>query len=493
MNSKLILVVLLSTLYATVFGQTIQEGLRYSTLDFASSARSLGLAGGMGAMGADPSVANLNPAGLGEYKFGEFVIGLGLDINNADAMLGNSSLSTSHPAASFKSITYVSTNKPRAESKWKNTSIIYSLNHLGSLNSSFDFSGNTPGSITERFVERANGLPPIDLDNFEAGLAFDTGAIFDGDNDNFYDTDFGNFSNSVAKEQTVARDGNIIEAGIGFGANYNNKFSIGIALGIPFINFEEIKNYDERDDDNSIDFFNELTYIESLTTTGIGFNAKLGAIYKLTKKLRIGAAFHSPSYYALTDDFTSSMTYGFNDSGTDERFTSNSEISSFEYSITTPWRAIGSVGYLYKLGKLKGFLSGEIEYIDYSSISFNLTKVSNNPLDQIFEDDLNNQVSQELKSAVIGKIGAEAALNQFRFRAGVRFDPSAFNNSDESRSTLSLGFGYRKNRFFIDIAGSLQQSQEIYSPYFLVNTADNQTVNVDNNTLNFIVTFGFKT
>lgn len=493
MNSKFILIALLSTISISSYSQTIQEGLRYSTLDFASSARSLGLGGGIGAMGADPSAVNLNPAGLGEYKFGEFVIGLGLDINNADARLGSNALSSSHPDASFKSISYISTNKPRAESKWKNTSIVLSLNHLGSLNSSFDFSGNTSGSITERFVERANGLPPIDLDNFEAGLAFDTGAIFDGDNDNFYDTDFGDFSGQVAKEQTVARDGNIIEAGFGFGANYNNKFSLGLSIGIPFVNFEEIKNYSERDDNNSIDFFNELTYVEALTTTGIGFNAKLGAIYKLTKKLRIGAAFHSPSYYLLTDDFSSSLTYGFNETGTDESFTSNSDISSFEYSIATPWRAIGSAGYIYKLGKLKGFLSGEIEYIDYSSISFDLTRVSNNPLDQIFEDDLNNQVSRALKSAIIGKFGAEAALNQFRFRAGIRFDPSAFNDSDESRSTLSLGLGYRKNRFFIDIASSLQQSNEIYSPYFLVNTVDNQTVNVDNNTLNFIVTFGFKT
>lgn len=493
MNCKHILIALLCISCLSLTAQTIQEGLRYSTLDFASSARSLGIGGGIGAMGADPSAVNINPAGLGEYKFGEFVIGLGLDINNADANLQNTATTSSNPDASFKSISYISTNKPRAGSKWKNTSIALSLNHLGSLNSSFEFAGNTTGSITERFVERANGLSPIDLDGFEAGLAFDTGAIFDGDNDRLYDTDFGDFSNTVNKQQTVQRDGNIIEAGFGFGANYNNKFSIGVSIGIPFVNFEEVKNYTETDEDDNVDFFNELAYSEGLTTTGIGFNAKLGGIYKITKKIRVGAAFHTPSYYVLTDDFSTSLTYGFNDAGTDELFTQNSDISSFEYSITTPWRAVGSAGYIYKLGKLKGFLSGEFEYVDYSSISFNLTRTSNNPLDQIFQDDLNNQVSRELKPVVIGKFGAEAALNQYRFRAGIRFDPSAFEDSDESRSIISLGLGYRKNRFFIDIAGSFQQSNEVYSPYFLLNASDNQTVNVDNNTLNFVLTFGFKT
>ncbi|MBK8623249.1 MAG: hypothetical protein IPN79_16175 [Saprospiraceae bacterium] len=46
---------------------------------------------------------------------------------------------------------------------------------------------------------------------------------------------------------------------------------------------------------------------------------------------------------------------------------------NFEYRITNPWRAVGSLGSVYALGDIKGFINADIEFIDYGSAEYNGT------------------------------------------------------------------------------------------------------------------------
>ena len=50
------------------------DALRYSTFQVGGTARSIGAGGALGALGADFSVLSTNPAGLGWYRKGEFVL-----------------------------------------------------------------------------------------------------------------------------------------------------------------------------------------------------------------------------------------------------------------------------------------------------------------------------------------------------------------------------------------------------------------------------------
>ena len=42
--------------------------------------------------------------------------------------------------------------------------------------------------------------------------------------------------------------------------------------------------------------------IETLQTKGYGVNGKIGLIYKPVEYVRLGLAFHSPTFYELTDN-----------------------------------------------------------------------------------------------------------------------------------------------------------------------------------------------
>jgi len=499
-------------MFSLSYSQTINDAVRYSSFDYASTARSIGVGGAFSALGADMSAVNINPAGLGEYKFGEFVFSLGLNFDNQDASLaGQTPTGNTATNSNLGVLGYVSTNRHRSSSALDHSSFAISFNRFLSFDTAFEFNGTTAGSITERFVEQANSLGLNDLDDFEAGPAFDAGAIFDFEGDLFYETDFGDFTTLVARSQTVTQTGSGSELSFGYGASLKNKLSFGANVGIPIFSFEENRVYNEFDESNSIDFFEDLEYVEVLETSGVGINAKLGFIYKLNK-LRLSLAGHSPSLLFLTDEFFTDFSYSFNDNGSTQTILEMSPNGEFDYRLRTPWRAILGGAYLFTLGgeviqrnneedvdfaarrrkQVRGFLTAEVEYVGFSNSNFNLTANSNNPLDAAFEESLNTEISTELRSIPIVKIGAEIAKGKFRYRAGARYQPSIFVNDDDSNIRLSGGLGVRLNRVFIDLAGTFETNTFTYSPYFLLDSANNQIVDVDGRIIRVDLTFGYK-
>ena len=65
---------ILITFSLNIHAQTISDALRYSNLEVGSTARTVGVGGGIGALGADYSVLSTNPAGLAAFRTNEFVI-----------------------------------------------------------------------------------------------------------------------------------------------------------------------------------------------------------------------------------------------------------------------------------------------------------------------------------------------------------------------------------------------------------------------------------
>jgi hypothetical protein len=495
-----------------MYSQTVTEAVRYSSFDYASTARSIGVGGAFSALGADMSASTINPAGLGEYRFGEFVFSFGVNLDNQNATLGNQSTSNSKVTSNIGVLGYVSTNRHRSTSALNYSSFAISLNRFLSFDNAFEYEASTQGSITERFIERANTLGLNDLDDFEAGPAFDAGAIFDFDGDLFYESDFGDFSAVVPKRQTVSREGSGSELNIGYGASLKSNLSFGINLGIPIFQFTELKEYSEFDSAGDIDFFESLSYLEMLETSGVGVNAKIGIIYRLNNKIKLSLAGHTPSAMFLSDEFFTDFTYTFNETGQPESVLIMSPNSLFDYQFTTPWRAILGGAYMFTLGgdlvqrrneedtafaarrksQTRGFLSAEIEFVGYTNSNFNLTVNSNDPLDQAFEQSLNEEITSTLKSIPIVKIGAEIAKGKFRYRAGARYQPSIFVNDNSETIRFSGGLGIRINRVFLDLSATFDTTSLNYSPYFLTNSAANQIVNVEGSRISADLTFGYK-
>lgn len=495
MKSKNILILLFLSIASTSIGQGIQDAIRYSSTIAGGTARTIGAGGAFGALGGDFGSISINPAGLAVYRTSEFVVSPGYLSNSIESILSGESFSTINDESylGLENIGLI-INKNPIGSSWSTSNFAIGYNKIANFNRDYSFSGSNIGTITERWVELADGLPSGDLDVFEAQPAFIAGAIYDFDQNNLYNTDLDGYPDQrIRKEQIIEERGSISELSISWAGNYDNKFNIGLGVGIPFVSYRELKNYYEDDPNNDIPIFNELQYTEFLNTTGAGFNFKGGVIFTPSRKLRLGLALHSPTYYFLTDDFFTEVTYDFTDGNGNQRYTEGSPDGNFQYRFNSPWKAIASIGTLYKVGDIQGFFSADLEFRDYTKANFNFTSDSNNPADREYQEILNEDIDFLLGSSTIIRLGTELAYQKLRLRAGLQMEQSPFASDDGAfDNRYSFGIGLRENKFFLDLAFTAFSTGEGYYPYLTSNESRDPFVDSDITKNNLVATLGFK-
>lgn len=475
--------------------QNITDAVRWSLHNPGGTARTFGVGSAFGAMGGDFSVININPAGLGEYARGEFMFTPSINFNTSTSFLkAASGLKSEEDKSTFKidNLGLVINSNPRG-SDWTHSNFAIGFNKIANLNKSFYFEGSTVGSITEEFAEYANGRTIDELDDFRAYPAYRVGAIYDFDEDNFYETDFEEFAyKEVPKSQLVDQEGYINELSFAWGGKYLNKFNMGVSLGVPFVSFEETKVYTESDPQDEFPVFDELQFTEYLNTSGVGVNFKAGFIYEITKMIRLGGAVHSPTWYTLTDDYFTGIEYAYTDSEVN-RFEHRSPDGSFRYKINTPWKVIGSLGTIYKISDdIMGFVNADVEWLDYGESSVDLTEYSSDPAEAQKTILINREISQFLGTALNVRVGTELGIKKFRLRTGFESAQSPFNSESQRNNALSFGVGIRENNFFIDMGIRFNNSSEGYLPYTVLDKERDPLVNIENKTTRFLMTVGFK-
>ncbi|MEQ8705490.1 MAG: hypothetical protein RIC19_16305 [Phaeodactylibacter sp.] len=489
-----------------IWAQNFSDALRLSNFQVGGTARSIGAGSAMGAMGSDFSVMSTNPAGLAWYRGSEFVISPGVfnasttsTLLNDDNGVGIEENRTNFNLNTF-GVVFANTNTSR---DWRATNFAIGVNRLANFHQDFYYEGESPGSIVNRFQEQANS--EVGFNDFESGLAFDVGALYQIGNDDFYSSDFDNAQNAdVFKRQDVFTSGAINEFVLSFAGNYKERLMIGGTIGVPIIRYEVDKEYREEDrgmgEEGNIPFFNALTYNENLSTSGTGINLKLGAIYRANQMVRLGLAVHSPTFMRLDDVYTASMGYNYTDQEGEFNFTSESPDGSFEYRLQTPWRFIGSAGFIINNGTLKpadgnrelmvrvprgGFLSAEIEYLNYGENQFRYDGFGD------AERAVNTIIADELTSAWNLRLGGEYAYDQFRVRAGYTLQQSPLQGDDTTNSIISAGVGLHKKTFFLDMAYRRQMNEALYTPY-LTFDAPEQLVEQQSNLGQIVFTLGFR-
>jgi len=483
------------------------------------SARSVGVGSSFGAMGGDFSVISINPAGLGTYFKSEFVLTPGMGFTTADASLnGGNSESNSANGFGIDNLGYVSssfqsTYDPEYEDKptWIASNFAIGLTKSKSLKRTYAYSGTPQYGFLQRQYDLIGGrtVGDIEFDNgftdvFESLPAFDAGAIYPDGNGNLV-TDYQELfdiensastplTQDVNTGQLVEESGYINELALAYAANYKNKLNIGISMGLPFVSFTQNKTLTE---DSSVKLSGQeiltSTYVfgENLTTTGLGVNFKAGLIYSIIPKVRLGAAVHSPTWYSLTDDFFNTAEYSNVDRQAGASFTGNTittEDGNFSYTLASPWKFVGSIGTLLDLGKVKGFVNADVEYIDYGSSSFGLE--GNNFGDIEAERELNEAVANSLGSGLNIRLGAEFAMSKFRVRGGYAINHDPYMNG--SNNALSAGFGYRGDSFFFDMGYRLTSFDDVYIPYLASEEQLDPVVDITTNRGRLVTTFGFK-
>jgi hypothetical protein len=475
------------------------DALRYSQTNFGTTARSLSMAGAFGALGADFSSLSNNPAGIAMFRKGEFTftphienksvtakyLGTETIDNRVNFGIGNVGLIWAFP-------------KEKKDDGWKGFGFGFGYNKLQSFNSNFSFEGrNKNNSQTEFFAEQASGTSTTDItDNlpFDAGLAYNQYLINPDSvlSNNYYGTI--NNGQNILQRGTISSKGSLGEVVIAFGGNYNDKLYMGATIGIPYIRYVESAIYEEIDDNNNVQDtvdvgnyvydFKSYRYENNLTTVGTGVNLKLGLIYRINDYVRIGGAIHTPTYYEMNDTYSTRMKANFASGNTGDE--SVSPDGSYSYNLTTPFKAIGSVAFLYQG---KGLLSFDYEYLDYSTAHLNAS-------DYGFSDE-NRIIQRAYTSASNFRIGTEWKYKIFSFRAGAALYSSPFDGKfNAEKNNLAAvsytgGLGFRENSFFLDLAYAYTQSNSFYRPYSLSNEVVEGSVDTIKNH-RIAVTLGFK-
>lgn len=492
MKNILLLFSALFLFASNLSAQTVEDAIRYSNLNVGGTARTVGVGGAFGALGAEFGAISINPAGLGMYRSSELVMTPTFYTAKTDALLTGAGTETdTKNNFNFNNVGVVFQNDGKGYNV-KSSAVAIGYNRVANFNRNVYYEGETIGSFADRFVEQSFQLDAGDLNEFDSYLGFLTGALYrtNPDDNSTWTNDYlqSGGDKLLFKKQSITQTGAMNEMVFAWGANYNHKLMVGATVGIPFVSFEETKVYEEEDPDDNIEFFNTFRFEENLETSGIGINLKLGLIYRLSQMFRLGLAVHTPTGMALNDSYNTTMTYDYEGVGIPSP--EPSPDGTFDYRLSTPWRAVASGAAI--IGK-SGFITADVEYVNFEYANFNFTSDNNSDDLQDFEDQLNTDIDNQLTSAINLRIGGEYAIKQFRLRAGYS-NAGAFRDEigQEALQSISGGLGFRGEYFYIDAAYRRSSVEETYSPYRMIIPEDGQIVNNTNNNSKFMLTLGFK-
>ncbi len=451
------LIILMTGSLGFLQAQNFTDALRYSDFDFIGTARSAGVNGSMAALGAEFSSMHVNPAGIGMYRISAASVSPSFTFTNVQSKLegqGNGFSERTSENFPVLNVGAVFVNRPR-NSDFKTANFGISFQRIADFNQEFFYEGFSQGSIVNRFQELANSA--FGLDDFESGLAFDAGALYDLEEDGIYESDVELAPDAnLYRRQDVFRSGEINEIQFSLGGNIQEKLIVGLGIGIPILEYNENKLYFESDNNDEVPFYQSIEFLEELTTTGVGVNAKLGVILRVNQMFRIGGSVHTPTIWALDDNFISDVRYQYIEDGQQFDNLAQSPEGIFDYRLNSPWRFNLHGGALIDKS---GFVSASIEMVNFGGSQFRF--------DGFGEDEVivNDEIENTLRNVINVRVGGEYALNKFRFRGGVGVLPSSLEGDNTINYSLGLGVGYRGNRFFAELGYHNITRQENYLPY----------------------------
>jgi hypothetical protein len=459
------------------------DGLRLSQNTYGGTARSAALGGAFAALGGDMGSLSINPAGIGVYSSSEFSITPGFEnINTTSNYLGNKKNDVDYKS-NLSNIGVVFTYKSNNSSGWLSSSFAFGYNRLNSYNSSYFIEGRTNStSMVNEFLYYGQNTSPENLNENWERLAYDAYVINPDTTvtaPNYrYTSPYTNI-NLLQRHQLVI-SGSSGEYYFGFGTNFDNQLYLGASLNITSAYYTEDIIHSEYDVDAVTDL-NYYQFSHYITTIATGANFKLGAIYRPNDMFRFGLSFHTPTITKVSQEFDSQIQSSLKSTG---YYDYSGPVSSDEYNVSTPFRAIAGAAIIFKQ---LGLVSLDYEFIDYRSIHFS---------NGYYESDLQaaNQDNKNMFRATNNlRAGIELKFGSAYLRGGYAFYASPFAsgelNKDANTQIFSGGVGYRNNNFFLDFSYSLTTKAEKYLMYYDPTAS---SVNLSTNSGNCLATIGFR-
>jgi len=447
--------------------QDFSDVLRYSQMFPQTDARSMAIGNAIGAVGADFSCLNINPAGIGLYRSNEFEFTLNLNQDGTNTnYLNTPENGTSMYNFNIGSMSLVfgkvrhdpRTGKP-VKKGWVSLNYALGFSRTNNFTSDVYLQGiNTHNSILQSWAQQANANGVGNPTTSQA-LASQAGLI--GNASGSYTAASDSERKNLQQTDDQTTHGAMNQINFGVGANYSNQWYIGGSVLVSILNYHYYRDFTEYNLNQNPVAYVSSEYTDSFSTSGIGVSANFGVIYRPNDLLRFGLSAQLPTFYTMNDNYSSTVT-GTTVSGGELGSTPYS--GSESYQIITPWRATASAAVFFEKN---GLISLDCDFVDYTSSQITF---SNDPGYSRLQ---NAQIAANLTQAVNARVGTEWRAGPMYFRGGFGYYGSPYQadavpaNANGSYDVYSLGLGYRDNKYAMDLTYQYMQTAYYYQPYTL--------------------------
>ena len=485
---------LLSLFMAHAHAQETYENTKLIDNDLNGTARYVGMGGAMEALGADISVINSNPAGIGLFRRSSGSVSFGLVSQD-----GASSFKYGNKTnASFDQAGFVYSLRDG-----RRTFINFGFNYHKSKN--FDYILNAASGLNGASQHKLSYMKALanenNLDKTSSGWRGKFSYTSQLDN-LYYNTlmmtsSDGFFYNDASRyEFGRAETGYIGEYNFNTSANVNDRVYLGVTIGIHDVHYTGHSLYNEALVNLNNQTAGDITVNDERRITGTGYNASFGVIFRPVdaSPFRIGLSVTTPTWYDLK---TSNYTYLINNTKADGGgklqgdYPNYTTGESYEFKLFTPWKFGVSLG--HTVGNYLA-LGASYEYADYSRLD---TRVNDGyDVDywgDVYEhsssdEPMNRHTRETLKAVSTFKIGAEAkVMPNLAVRAGYNYVSPMFKkegykdgNIDsygsnyssatdytnwEATNRYTVGVGYTLGKMSFDLAYQYAQTNGKFHPF----------------------------
>lgn len=527
MKKNLLLLLAAGITFSTAHSQEIKDAMRYAQTELQGTARFTSMSGAFGALGGDLSSININPAGSAVFNNNQFATTMGsYDVKNNSNYFGTST-SASENNFDLNQAGGVFVFKTRnPNSALTKFSMAINYENTNNYDNSMFSAGISPvNSIANYFLSYANtgnnGVPvPLNLVTRQEGESIKDLYIYLGSlpDDEYpklngfdaqqamlayygqgYIIDAEDLDNPNSKYVSNVRSGgNYYQENSTYASGYNGKLIfnsaveikdfiyIGLNLNSHFTDYVQDSNFYESNN-NPLDLNYEvrnINFSNSLHTYGSGFSFQVGTIAKLTKEIRVGLSYESPTWYNLRDEFSQRLSsVSSNSTNTLSPDIADPNVINYyaPYDLQTPGSLTASFAYVF--GKT-GLLSVDYKYKDYSCTEFSPENNS------VFRTQ-NSIMQNSLGSSNEIRVGGEYRIQNLKLRGGYRFEGSPYNDSVTigDLNSFSGGLGYSFGAIKLDLSyvhAHTTAQEQFFSQGFT------QRANINTYKNNFTMTFTFE-
>lgn len=527
---KIIIPAIAAIIPTVMSAQSTVDAYTLSQNELRGTARFMSMGGAFTALGGDLSTLSQNPAGVAIYRGSE--IGATLDI---DARSFSTDYQKDTQTKVFcNNFGYVGTAEVGSGLKSISWGVTYGrVASFDRIMAGYNKPTNT--SLTNYIAAFSGGQSTNDL-GFDTGynpylqsdcdwlsiLAYNSYLINEKNgSSNQY---VGLFQNGTYGDAFyyVRERGHIDEYNFDLAGNVSDVVYWGIGIGATDLSYTRQVNYSEGMENARIYYQGSTVtgdagfYLDNLKhITGSGWNFKLGVIVKPIQELRLGFAFHTPTYYTLHHGYDASVDYSYyNPNEPESNFNPKegneyTEWASFDSKIQTPWRMM--------VGAAAVIANSAIVSVDYERQAYDAMKVKYQYGYNDFADDVdvNKNIKNICQASNIVRVGIEYRVTpQFSLRAGynaqtsnVKADVSepksnvevltsgtdtSFSLSDKVTQYLSFGLGYKYKGWYFDGAYVHKNTESTFRAYTNFNGIITPYSKVKENISSIVLSIGYK-